>query len=128
MSYFKLDGSDDCPEVMLDADLSIFQITGSSTPEDVNGVYMPIVQWITDEGGSLDNCRCKFFFRYLSTSSHHMVFNVLRKLNELYSIGRNLSVEWAYEKIDDDMLRLGLDFASILEIPFEFSPKTPAER
>lgn len=123
MSYFKLDGSDDCPDVMLDADLSVFQIVGSSTPEDVNGVYKPIVDWLSEEGNNLNNCQCKFFFKYLSTSSHHMVFNVLRKLNDLYNNGRNLSVEWAYEKIDDDMLRLGLDFASILEIPFEFTPK-----
>jgi hypothetical protein len=48
---------------------------------------------------------------------------VLQKLDDLFAEGRKLSVEWAYENIDVDMLRLGLDFASILEIPFEFSPR-----
>ncbi len=52
-----------------------------------------------------------------------MAFNVLRKLNSMHNRGRKLTIEWAYENIDDDMLRLGLDFASILEIPFEFSPR-----
>jgi hypothetical protein len=52
-----------------------------------------------------------------------MVFNVLRKLNDMFNTGKKLSIEWSYENIDDDMLRLGLDFASILEIPFEFSPQ-----
>jgi len=47
----------------------------------------------------------------------------LRKLNVMFLNGKKLSVEWAYENIDDDMLRLGLDFASILDIPFEFSPR-----
>lgn len=123
MGYLKQDGNEDSPEILLDADLSIFQIAGNSTPEDVNMVYKPILDWLSEDGEHLDNCQCKLFFRYLSTSSHHMVFNVLRRLNELYNMGRKLSIEWAYEKIDDDMLRLGLDFASILDIPFEFSPR-----
>jgi len=123
LGYIKLESTEDCPEVLLDADLSIFQIVGNSTPEDVNSVYQPIENWLDNDGVDLDNCQCKLFFRYLSTSSHHKVFNVLRKLNSMFIEGKKLSVEWAYESIDDDMLRLGLDFASILEIPFEFSPR-----
>ncbi len=123
MSYYKKEGTEDTPDILLDADLSIFQMVGNSTPEDVNEVFNPIVKWLEEEGAHIDNCQCKLFFRYLSTSSHHKVFNILRSLNNMYVAGRKLSVEWAYEKIDDDMLRLGLDFASILEIPFEFSPR-----
>ncbi len=123
MGYFKKEGTEDCPDILLDADLSVFQISGNSTPEDVNQVYKPVIDWLESEGKKLDHCQCKLFFRYLSTSSHHMVFYVLSKLNELFSQNRKLSVEWAYEKIDDDMLRLGLDFASILDIPFEFCPR-----
>lgn len=123
MGYLKFEATEDSPDVLLDADLAIFQIAGNSTPEDVNKIYMPIIEWLDNDGEQLDHCQCKLFFRYLSTSSHHMVFNVLRKLNTMFNSGRKLSVEWAYENIDDDMLRLGLDFASILEIPFEFSPR-----
>jgi len=123
LGYLKREGTEDCPDVLIDADLSIFQIKGNSTPEDVNMVYKPIIDWLEAEGNLLDNCQCKLFFRYLSTSSHHMVYNVLRKLNDMHNEGKKLSIEWAYEKIDDDMLRLGLDFASILEVPFEFSPR-----
>jgi hypothetical protein len=122
LGYLKFEATEDCPEVLLDADLSIFQIAGNSTPEDVNTVYKPIEDWL-DANNHIDHCQCKLFFRYLSSSSHHKVFNVLRKLDAMYTNGRKLSIEWAYETIDDDMLRLGLDFASILEIPFEFSPR-----
>lgn len=107
----------------MDADLSIFQMIGNSTPEDVNLVYDPLFNWLENDGKELDNCQCKMFFRYLSSSSHHKVFNLLKLLDDMYNNGKKLSVEWAYEKIDDDMLRLGLDFASILDIPFEFSPR-----
>jgi hypothetical protein len=124
LSYLKQEGTDDCPDVLLDSDLSVFQISGNSTPEDVNMVYKPIIDWLEHDGRELVNCQCRLFFRYLSTSSHHMVFNVLRKLNDLYNSGNKLTIEWAYERIDDDMLRLGLDFASILDIPFEFSPRS----
>jgi len=123
LGYLKKEGTEDCPDILLDSDLSIFQIVGNSTPEDVNAVYEPIADWLAIDGKELDNCQCKLFFRYLSTSSHHKVFNVLRTLDHMFNKGKKLSVEWAYEKIDDDMLRLGLDFASILDIPFEFSPR-----
>jgi hypothetical protein len=123
LGYLKIDATEDSPEVLLDADLSIFQIMGNSTPEDVNQVYKPIIDWLETDGSHLDHCQCKLFFRYLSSSSHHMVFNMLRKLNSMHNRGRKLTIEWAYENIDDDMLRLGLDFSSILEIPFEFSPR-----
>ncbi len=123
MGYYKVEGTEDQPDVLMDADLSVFQLIGNSTPEDVNSVYGPIEEWLSASGAHLDNCQCKMFFRYLSSSSHHKVFNLLRILNNMYNQGRKLSVEWAYEKIDEDMLRLGLDFASILEIPFEFSPR-----
>ncbi len=123
MGYLRFEATEDSPEVLLDVDLSIFQIAGNSTPEDVNSIYCPIENWLDKEGINLDHCQCKLFFRYLSTSSHHKVFNVLQKLDNLFVEGRKLSIEWAYENIDDDMLRLGLDFASILEIPFEFSPR-----
>lgn len=123
MGYLRKEGTEDCPDILLDAELSIFQIVGNSTPEDVNTVYEPISEWLNVDGKELDNCQCKLFFRYLSSSSHHKVFNVLRTLDQMFNKGRKLSVEWAYEKIDDDMLRLGLDFASILDIPFEFSPR-----
>ena len=91
MGYLKIEATEDCPDVLMDADLAIFQIAGNSTPEDVNRVYKPIIAWLNNEGSHLDNCQCKMFFRYLSTSSHHMVFNVLRKLNDMYNRGRHIS-------------------------------------
>ena len=123
MGYLKIEATQDSPEVLLDADLSIFQISGNSTPENANLVYQPIEEWLNANSSLLDNCKCVMFFKYLSTSSHHKVFNILKYLNELFENGKTLSVEWAYEDIDDDMLRLGLDFSSILEIPFEFNPR-----
>lgn len=124
MNSLKFDSTDDTPEIMIDADLCIFIISGCSTPEDALATYKPVIEWIADPECTLNNCQCKFFFKYLSSASHHLVFEILTQLDRLYVDGRNLSVEWSYEKIDEDMLRLGLDFASILSLPFEFCQKT----
>ena len=123
MNYLKFDSTDDTPEVMIDSDLSIFIISGCSTPENALATYTPVIEWIKAPDCTLNNCQCKFFFKYLSSASHHLVFEIMTQLDKLYKSGRNLSIEWSYEKIDEDMLRLGLDFASILSIPFEFCPK-----
>jgi len=123
LNLLKIDETDDTPKVMIDTDLSIFIISGSSTPEDALSTYKPIIEWIAADDCQLDNCQCKFFFKYFSSASHHLVFEILSQLDRLYKQGRNLSIEWGYEVIDEDMLRIGLDFASILSIPFEFCPK-----
>jgi len=120
VNFLKLNGTDDIPEVMIDSDLSVFIIRGNSTPEDAISVYKPIVDWLSDKDCQLDNCRCEFFFRYLSSASHHFVFDILRQLDFMYIRGHQLSIIWKYEEIDEDMLRLGMDFSSILQIHFDF--------
>ena len=48
METIKIQGTDDVPSVILDADNGIFQISGRSMPEDVTAFYDPLLEWLEE--------------------------------------------------------------------------------
>ncbi len=48
MEVIKIKGSDDTPNVILDAANGIFEISGRSLPEDVAAFYEPIIDWLDE--------------------------------------------------------------------------------
>ena len=48
MRVIKIQGSDDTPKVILDADNNTFEISGRSLPEDVVAFYDPILEWLDE--------------------------------------------------------------------------------
>ena len=123
MNILKIDATDDSPDIYLDAENLIFQIRGISIPENANVTFMPVIEWIDEYCQHIDALKCEFYFKYLSSSSHTILFYILQKLEQLYKKGKNYSILWCYEKPDEDMLKTGINFSSILDIPFEFEPR-----
>ena len=121
MEILKIDGTDDTPEINLDITNLVFKISGTSTPENAVDFFAPVIAWIENNKGSIkDQLYCEFNFKYLSSSSHKMIFDILNRLEELLQNGSLIEVIWKYKEIDDDMLELGQDFESLLKIPFKF--------
>ena len=48
MEVIKIKGSDDTPNVILDAENGMMQISGRSLPEDVAAFYEPILDWFDE--------------------------------------------------------------------------------
>jgi hypothetical protein len=46
MEVINIKGTDDTPNVILDKDNNLFELSGRSLPEDVNMFYEPILNWI----------------------------------------------------------------------------------
>ncbi len=123
MNILKIEATDDSPSVYLDAENLKFKIHGVSIPEDANVFFMPVIEWIDTFGKNIETLKCEFYFKYLSSSTHTVLFHVFQKLEELYKKGKNFSILWCYDKPDEDMLKTGINFSSILDIPFEFEPR-----
>ncbi|RLD62928.1 MAG: hypothetical protein DRJ01_05045 [Bacteroidetes bacterium] len=123
MNVLKIDSTDDSPSIYLDAENLVFKIHGVSIPENANATFLPVIEWIDNYCNDIDTLKCEFFFQYLSSSTHTVLFHLLQKLEDLYKKGKNYSILWCYEKPDEDMLKTGINFSGILDIPFEFEPK-----
>ena len=120
MDIIKIIGTDDTPNVILDADNEIFEISGRSLPEDVAAFYEPILDWLDDYA---DEAKPKTVFDfklvYFNTASSKLILDILLKLEEMYEAGKDVLVRWHFPDDDEDMEEAGEEYADIVEVPFE---------
>ena len=120
METIKIQGTDDVPSVVLDADNGIFQISGRSMPEDVTAFYDPILEWL-EELAEEYSSKIVFEFKleYFNTASSKLLLDVLMKLEEMHEDGKEVLVKWYFPDDDEDMEEAGEEYADIVEVPIE---------
>ncbi len=81
MRVIKIQGSDDTPKVILDADNNTFEISGRSLPEDVVAFYDPILEWLDEYAQNpLEKTVFNFKLEYFNTASSKLLLDVLLNL------------------------------------------------
>jgi len=120
MEAIKIKGTEDTPNVILDAAENNMEISGRSLPEDVSSFYGPILNWLTEYSKN-PNPKTIFNFRlvYFNTASSKLILDILMKLEELNKKGNNVVVRWYFPEDDEDMQEAGSEYADIVEVPFE---------
>lgn len=123
MTTLKIEGTDDSPDVTLDKENSIFQISGQSLPENVVRFYEPILAWI-DEYASAPNDETKFEFKldYFNTASAKLILDILLKFEKIHKEGNSVLIAWHYLEEDEDMRDSGEAYGNMIETPFEQIP------
>ena len=123
MEVIKIKGTDDTPNVVLDNDNGIMQISGRSLPEDVAAFYEPILDWF-DEYAEDPNEKTFVDFKlvYFNTASSKLILDILLKLEDMCDDGKDVTVRWHYPDDDEDMEEAGEEYADIVEVPFEQVP------
>jgi DNA polymerase III delta prime subunit len=120
MQAIKIKGSDDTPNVILDKDNNIFEISGRSLPEDVAAFYEPILDWLDEYSEDpLEKTVFNFKLEYFNTASSKLLLDVLLKLEDMYDDGKDILVRWHFPDDDEDMEEAGEEYADIVEVPFE---------
>jgi hypothetical protein len=120
MQAIKIKGSDDTPNVILDKDNGIFEISGRSLPEDVAAFYEPILDWLeTYAEDPLEKTIFNFKLEYFNTASSKLLLDVLLKLEDMFDDGKDVLVRWHFPDDDEDMEEAGEEYADIVEVPFE---------
>jgi hypothetical protein len=120
MQAIKIKGSDDTPNVILDKENGIFEISGRSLPEDVAAFYEPILDWLESYAEDpLEKTVFNFKLEYFNTASSKLLLDVLLKLEDMYDDGKDILVRWHFPDDDEDMEEAGEEYADIVEVPFE---------
>lgn len=120
MDVIKIKGTDDTPNVILDAENNIIEFSGRSLPEDVVTFYAPVIQWI-EEYAKSPNAKTNIIFRleYFNTASSKILLDILLKFEDILNDGHEVVVSWYYQEDDEDMLEAGEEYSEIVDIPFE---------
>jgi hypothetical protein len=122
-----IDPKPSSPKVILDPEKKVFLISGESRPPDVREFYGQILEWLDNFSTYLINSEEKeepvifnFNFEYFNSSSGKLILDICKILAALRLKGFNVSVNWHFEKEDDDMLEAGKEMSRIVKFPFEF--------
>jgi hypothetical protein len=116
-----LKATDSTPGVVFDKEKGVFEITGNSLPEDVTKFYQPVFDWLRmyiDEPNPLT--LLVFKLTYFNSASSKTIFSLLSLLENLFSKGAQIKVDWCYMEIDEDTLDAGKEYAGMVKIPFTF--------
>lgn len=120
MEVIKIKGTDDTPNVILDAESKIIEFSGRSLPEDVVTFYAPVLNWI-EEYAKTPNSRTEVIFRleYFNTASSKILLDILLKFEDIHNNGNEVIVQWYFQEDDEDMEEAGQEYSEIVDIPFE---------
>ncbi len=120
MEVIKIKGTDDTPNVILDAESNIIEFSGRSLPEDVVTFYAPVIQWI-EEYAKSPNPKTDVIFRleYFNTASSKILLDILLKFEDILNAGHEVVVQWYFQEDDEDMEEAGEEYSEIVDIPFE---------
>jgi len=120
MEIIKIVATRDTPNVILDAENGVFEISGKSLPEDVNAFYSPIIEWL-DTYSKSPNAETIIDIKldYLNTASSKFLFTFFLKLEKLHETNGKVLIKWHFADDDEDMEDVGEEFADVIKLPFE---------
>jgi hypothetical protein len=123
METIKIQGTEDTPKIILDAENDIMEISGRSLPEDVSSFYEPVLNWLNEYA---ENPKKKTVFNfkltYFNTASSKLLLDILMKLEEMHEKDNEVLIRWHYPEDDEDMAEAGEEYADIVDVPFEQVP------
>lgn len=92
------------PSVNFDVDKGVCELAGESYMEETFKFYSPILDWLKkykDEGKP--SLEFNFKLTYFNTSSSRLILDILDILREFKEAGKQLTINWYYDKQDPDM-------------------------
>ena len=60
-----------------------------------------------------------FQLEYFNTSSSKCILDILKQLQEIHLGISEVTINWFYDEDDEEMLEIGEDYSSIINVPFE---------
>jgi hypothetical protein len=123
------------PEIHFSPEENIFFVRGRSSPEDVRGLYYPVIEWIKDFIDEIiENKNYKYTvdnplkfqvdLDYFNSSSAKFLYDIFLDLKRLPQATTPVNVEWYYDEEDIDMKEAGSDIAFLAEMEFTYIPKS----
>ena len=108
------------PGIKFDAVLGQFELKGRSIPENSLEFYQPVYEWLD---AYLESPKEKTVvnvqFDYFNTSSSKCILDILKRIDKLDDMGKDVLIKWFYDENDEDMMEAGEDYSDLLESPFE---------
>lgn len=118
----KLDikGTRDTPEIVFDPEKNVFEISGNSLPEDTEKFFTPIFNWLekylkNPNKETIIHCKLEYF----NSSSAKLFYQLFIEFARISELNNEIIIKWHFDSGDSLIEEKGLEFKSVLDIPFE---------
>lgn len=124
MEKFHIKGSTYIPNIDLDPETGILEISGESYHEYTTEFFKPVFEWLEEYLKTPSReVTMNFKMTYFNTSSSRRFIEVLTMLEDYHkNNGGNVVVNWYYEENDIDMLESGEEYAEDVDLDFNLIP------
>ena len=106
------------PEVKFDSATGFLEIEGRLIPENPDVFFEVLFNSIV-EFNKQSPYVIRLSLDYYNTTSSKRLLHFFQKLDMMFQDGCNMRIIWEYETGDEDSMRDGEDYCSLLKIPFE---------
>ena len=114
-----IERTDVSPEIIFDMEKMIFSISGRSMPENSEGFYEPVLNWIRDNFKDSDaEAVFDINLDYYNTGSFIRLMGLFNLLGDMNAEGKKFSVRWICEAEDEDNIADGESFKEVVKVPF----------
>jgi len=126
MNPLRIEAKRDTPEIILDSETNVFTIKGTSHPENIREVYVPVFAWLDEyleelKGSSGLKIIFEFYYKYINSASLRYLYDLLRKMVEFKDNGVDVEIIWSYAEDDEDMKEAGEELSLLKGIHLNFS-------
>ncbi len=105
--------------VNFDAEKALLSIRGNSIPENSDDFFQPLHNWVEEFNTShTGKVTFRVFMTYFNTSTIRHIIGLMKKL--IQSHGNGLTIEWIYEKGDEEIRDRGQDISEVVKFQFKF--------
>lgn len=105
--------------VDFDPENALLLIRGNSIPENADGFFQPLHDWVESfRHHYKGKVRLRVFMTYFNTATIRHIISLMKRLISHY--GDDLTIEWAYERGDEEIRDRGQDLSEVVRFNFAF--------
>jgi len=111
------------PEILMDAEKGVINISGASFLEDSVSFYNPVMEWIDEINLNPKDLTVNVELSYFNSSAAKILITAFKNLKVITKSNFKLTVNWMYGDDDEDIRDSGNDFSKLTGIPFNMIEK-----
>lgn len=106
------------PEISFNASNNELVIKGETYPENTAEFYSPVFNWLEEYLNQLkeESVTVNIEIIYFNSSSSKVLMDLFDRLEDAVKEGKNITLNWIYDKDDESALEYGEEFQEDLEL------------
>ncbi len=123
MEAISIQGTHKTPSIVFNSEQGLLEIKGRSNPENSKVFYNPLLDWVeTYVSNPPEKTTVNVQLEHFNTISSKSLLDLFRRLKTIIKLNKEVTINWYYERDDEDILDAGKNYENITGIPFYLIP------